>query len=73
MLRLIHLAFHEEYNRARNRVRCWSARPSRSMRRPSKRIVEDLRNRLNLQPLLDKQVHPELIGGIVLRDWRSGF
>ena len=32
-----------------------------------KRIIEDLRSRLNLQPLLDKQIHPELIGGIVLR------
>ena len=32
-----------------------------------KRIIEDLHSRLNLQPLLDKQIHPELIGGIVLR------
>ena len=32
-----------------------------------KRIIAELQSRLKLQPLLDKQIHPELIGGIVLR------
>ena len=30
-------------------------------------IVQEIKNRLHLQPLLDKQVRPELIGGLVLR------
>jgi F-type H+-transporting ATPase subunit delta len=67
MLRLIHLQFHEEYNRARNRVRVMvsTAQPLDAAAEQS--IIQALQTRSNLQPILEKQVHPELIGGIVLR------
>jgi F-type H+-transporting ATPase subunit delta len=67
MLRLVHLAFHEEYNKARKRVTVMVSTAEPLDANAEKRIVDDLRNRLHLQPLLDKQIHPELIGGIVLR------
>ena len=30
-------------------------------------IVQEIKNRLNLQPVLEKQIQPDLIGGMVLR------
>ena len=67
MLRLIHLAFHEEYNRVRNRVRVMvsTAQPLDAAAEQS--ILQALQARTSAQPILEKQVHPELIGGIVLR------
>jgi F-type H+-transporting ATPase subunit delta len=67
MLRLIHLAFHEEYNRVRNRVRVMvsTAQPLDAAAEQS--ILRALQARTSAQPILEKQVHPELIGGIVLR------
>jgi F-type H+-transporting ATPase subunit delta len=67
MLRLIHLAFHEEYNKARNRVRVLVSTATPLDKDAQSRIAEEIRKRLQLQPVLDQQVHPELIGGIVLR------
>ncbi len=67
MLRLIHLALHEEYNKARKRVTVMVSTAEPLDAAAEKRIIEELQNRLQLQPVLDKHVHPELIGGIVLR------
>ncbi len=67
MLRLIHLAFHEELNRLHNRVRIMvsTAEPLDGI--AEERISQEIRTRLKKEPVLEKQVHPELIGGIVLR------
>ena len=68
MLRLIHLTFHEEYNRVHNRVRVMV-----STAEPLDAAAEQTHCAGNsqpadtMQPMLEKQVHPELIGGIVLR------
>lgn len=67
MLRLIHQAYHEEFNKARKRVTVLVSTAEPLDAAAEKRIIEDLRSRLNLQPILDKQIHPALIGGIVLR------
>jgi F-type H+-transporting ATPase subunit delta len=67
MLRLIHLTFHEEYNKVRNRVRVLVSTATPLDKAAESRIAEEIRNRLQMQPVLDQQVHPELIGGIVLR------
>ncbi len=67
MLRLIHLAFHFEYNKVRKRVQVMVSTAEPLDSAAEQRIVSELQSRLNLQPVLEKQVHPELIGGIVLR------
>jgi F-type H+-transporting ATPase subunit delta len=67
MLRLIHLAFHFQYNEVRKRVQVMVSTAEPLDSAAEQRIVSDLQSRLHLTPVLDKQVHPELIGGIVLR------
>jgi F-type H+-transporting ATPase subunit delta len=67
MLRLIHMAVHEEYNRVQNRVRVLVSTAEPLDADSEQAIVQEIKNRLHLQPLLDKQVRPELIGGMVLR------
>jgi F-type H+-transporting ATPase subunit delta len=67
MLRLILLAAHEEYNRVRGRVRVIVSSAEPLGAAAEERIAKEVRERLHLEPVLDKQVHPELIGGIVLR------
>jgi F-type H+-transporting ATPase subunit delta len=67
MLRLIHLAFQFEYNKVRNKVQVMVSTAEPLDSAAEQRIIGDLQTRLHLQPVLDKQVHPELIGGIVLR------
>ena len=37
------------------------------MPRPSRRLPQEIHKRIGMVPMLEKQVHPELIGGIVLR------
>lgn len=67
MLRLIRLAAHEEFNRVRGRVRVMVSSAEPLGPDAEQRIAQEVRQRLHLEPVLDKQVHPELIGGIVLR------
>ncbi|HZZ27184.1 MAG TPA: ATP synthase F1 subunit delta [Pirellulales bacterium] len=67
MLRLIHMAVHEEYNRVKNRVRVLVSTAEPLDAATEQVIAQEIQKRLHLQPLLDKQVHPELIGGMVLR------
>jgi F-type H+-transporting ATPase subunit delta len=67
MLRLIHLAFHFQYNEVRKRVQVMVSTAEPLDSAAEQRIVSDLQSRLHLTPVLEKQVHPELIGGIVLR------
>lgn len=67
MLRLIHLASHFEYNEVRNRVVVMVSTAEPLDAAAEQRIATEVGNRLNSKPVLEKQVHPELIGGIVLR------
>ncbi|HEY2882367.1 MAG TPA: ATP synthase F1 subunit delta [Pirellulales bacterium] len=67
MLRLIHRAVHEEYNKVRGRVRVLVSTAEPLDSAAEQRITQELRTRLQAEPMLEKQVHPELIGGIVLR------
>jgi F-type H+-transporting ATPase subunit delta len=67
MLRLIHLAFHEELDKARGRVRVLVSTAAPLDKAAEDKITENVRQRLGLQPFLEVQVHPELIGGIVLK------
>jgi F-type H+-transporting ATPase subunit delta len=67
MLRLVHLTVHEEYDRIRNRMRVLVSTAEPLDAAAEQTIIQEIKNRLHLQPILDKQVHPELIGGMVLR------
>ena len=67
MLRLIHLNAHEEYNKAQGRVRVMVSTAEPLDAAAEQRIAQEVKGRLGLQPMLEKQVHPDLIGGIVLR------
>jgi F-type H+-transporting ATPase subunit delta len=67
MLRLIHLTAHEEYDRVKNRVRVLVSTAEPLDAAAEQTIASEIKNRLNVQPILDKQVRPELIGGMVLR------
>jgi F-type H+-transporting ATPase subunit delta len=67
MLRLVHLTVHEEYDRIRNRMRVLVSTAEPLDAATEQTIAQEIKNRLHLQPILDKQVHPELIGGMVLR------
>jgi F-type H+-transporting ATPase subunit delta len=67
MLRLIHLAVHEEYNKARQRVRVMVSTASPLDQAAEARIAEAIKKRLQLEPIIEQDVKPELIGGIVLR------
>lgn len=67
MLRLVHLAFQQEHERLQNKVRVMVSTAEPLTPEAEKRIEQEIQNRLHLQPVLDKRVLPELIGGIVLR------
>jgi F-type H+-transporting ATPase subunit delta len=67
MLRLIHLRVHEEYNRVKNRLRVMVSTAEPLDAAAEQTIASEIKSRLNVQPILDKQVRPELIGGMVLR------
>jgi F-type H+-transporting ATPase subunit delta len=67
MLRLVHLTTHEEYDRVKKRMRVMVSTAEPIDADAEQAIVQEIRNRLNLQPIVDKQVRPELIGGMVLR------
>jgi F-type H+-transporting ATPase subunit delta len=67
MLRLIHLTAHEEYSKAMGRVRVMVSTAEPLDAAAEQKIEQEVKGRLGLQPVLEKQVHPELIGGIVLR------
>jgi F-type H+-transporting ATPase subunit delta len=67
MLRLIHHAFHEEYDKVRNRVRVMIGTAEPLDSKAEERILQEIRDRMHLQPVLEKEIHPDLIGGIVLR------
>jgi F-type H+-transporting ATPase subunit delta len=67
MLRLIHLTVHEEYNRVKNRLRVMVSTAEPLDAAAEQTIASEIKSRLNVQPILDKQVRPELIGGMVLR------
>jgi F-type H+-transporting ATPase subunit delta len=67
MLRLIHQAFHQEYNRVRGRVLVMVSTAEPLDSAAEQRVGQEIRTRLHQEPVLEKQVHPELIGGMVLR------
>jgi F-type H+-transporting ATPase subunit delta len=67
MLRLVHLTTHEEYDRVKKRMRVMVSTAEPLDADAEQAIVQEIRNRLNLQPIVDRQVRPELIGGMVLR------
>jgi F-type H+-transporting ATPase subunit delta len=67
MLRLIHFAFHEEYNKAHNRTRVFVSTAEPLDAKAEQTIVDACRQRLNMDAVLEKKVSPELIGGLVLR------
>jgi F-type H+-transporting ATPase subunit delta len=67
MLRLIHMTTHEEYNRIQNRVRVMVSTAEPLTADAEQIIAQEIRTRLHLQPMIEKQIHPDLIGGIVLR------
>ena len=67
MLRLINVATHFEFDKLRNRVRVMVSTAEPLDSAAERRIVSELHSRMKLEPVLDKQIHPELIGGIVLR------
>jgi F-type H+-transporting ATPase subunit delta len=67
MLRLIHMSVHEEYDRVKNRVRVLVSTAEPLDAAAEQAIAQEIERRLQLQPILDKQVRPELIGGMVLR------
>ncbi|HEY2762358.1 MAG TPA: ATP synthase F1 subunit delta [Pirellulales bacterium] len=67
MLRLIHLTVHEEYDRVKNRMRVLVSTAEPLDDAAEQAIAQEIKNRLHIQPVIDKQVRPELIGGMVLR------
>jgi F-type H+-transporting ATPase subunit delta len=67
MLRLIHMTVHEEYNRVKQRVHVMVSTAEPLDGAAEQAIAQEIQKRLHLQPLIDKQVRPELIGGMVLR------
>ncbi|HTQ38170.1 MAG TPA: ATP synthase F1 subunit delta [Pirellulales bacterium] len=67
MLRLMHLHAHEEFNRVRNRVRVMVSTAEPLDAGTEQALTQEIQKRLHLLPLVDKQVRPELIGGMVLR------
>jgi F-type H+-transporting ATPase subunit delta len=67
MLRLVHLTTHEEYNRVKNRLRVLVSTAEPLDAAAEQTITQEIKNRLQMQPIFDKQVQPELIGGLVLR------
>jgi F-type H+-transporting ATPase subunit delta len=67
MVRLIHLAFEEELNKLRGKIRVLVSSAAPLDKAAEDKIADNVRQRLNLQPVLEVQVHPELIGGIVLK------
>jgi F-type H+-transporting ATPase subunit delta len=67
MLRLIHLALEEELNKARGKVRVLVSVAAPLDKAAEGKIIESVRQRLNLEAVLEVQVHPELIGGIVVK------
>lgn len=67
MLRLIHLTAHEECSKALGRVRVMVSTAEPLDAAAEQRIEQEIKSRLGLQPVLETQVHPDLIGGIVLR------
>ncbi len=67
MLRLIHLAVHEEYNKVRQRVRVMVSTATPLDAAAETRIADAIKNRLHLEPVIEQDVRADLIGGIVLR------
>src|SRR5262245_66687967 len=67
MLRLIHLAVHEEYTKVQGKVRVLVSTAEPLDGAAEQRIAQEIQNRIGLVPVLEKQIHPHLIGGIVLR------
>ena len=66
-LRAIHCQTHVAYDKLRRRipVRLTTAEPVE--RRHGRRIVADLRGKLEGEPIIEQTVDPSLIGGAVLR------
>jgi F-type H+-transporting ATPase subunit delta len=67
LLRLIHLAAHDNLDRLRGRVRVLVSTPTPLTGDAEHRIAADVRTFTGQEPVLEKQVHEDLIGGIVLR------
>jgi F-type H+-transporting ATPase subunit delta len=67
MLRLIHLQVHEEYTKVQGKVRVLVSTAEPLDSATEQKIAQEVQNHIGLIPVLEKQVHPELIGGIVLR------
>jgi F-type H+-transporting ATPase subunit delta len=67
MIRIIHLAARDLVVQRRGQVRVLvnSAAPLDTA--AEHRILDSIRTRLKVEPILEKQVNPDLIGGIVLR------
>lgn len=67
MLRLIHLTVHEEYTKVQGKVRVLVSTAEPLNAAAEQKIVQEIQSQLGLVAMLEKQIHPELIGGIVLR------
>jgi F-type H+-transporting ATPase subunit delta len=67
LLRIILLNAHDQLDGLLNRVRVLVSTATALDASAEQRIAGEIRGRLKREPILDKQVHPELIGGIVLR------
>ncbi len=55
MLQLIHLTVHEEYDRVKNRMRVLVSTAEPLDAAAEQTITAEIKNRLNIQPILDKQ------------------
>jgi F-type H+-transporting ATPase subunit delta len=67
LLRLIQLAAHDELDRLRGRVRVLVSTPTPLAGDAEHRIAAEIRTHVGREPVLEKQLHEDLIGGIVLR------
>jgi F-type H+-transporting ATPase subunit delta len=67
LLRLIHVASHLELDRLRGRVRVLVSTPTPLQGDAEDRIAAEVRRFTGQEPVLQKQLHEGLIGGIVLR------
>lgn len=67
ILRVIHRQTHEQYDRLRGRVRVQVATATPVPEELARRITQSLASVVGGVPILERQVNPDLIGGIVVR------
>lgn len=67
LLRILHVAAHDLHDTLRNKVRVLVSTATPLGQSEQAQIEQRIRSRLGKEPVLDVQVNPDLIGGIVVR------